>query len=287
MVYNSFMRYGCAVGVVGEFIFCAGEGLMTTMAYIGCGVAVLFFIFLAIWHRIKNPLGYNQCRHRSNAKPPVRTLKRRDTRSSYPPPSDKQPRLSYNARMYIAIFASCFVIFPLFIGVSVLVLSPLNDLMKASEFSEDEMRFVGCCFLLIMSMLWLISVHTVCICNNKLLPKYSVLGKVCQKRTVTEYKSTHKHSNMDFATGYFWRNFFGGQIELCVITLSQEDGYSDFYVPQTVYDNLREHDSVEVIYHDVAQYHIVVDCSLLDHLHIAEPKWPWPPLADTWKRGSE
>jgi len=25
IVYNSFMRYWCAVGVVGEFIFCKGE----------------------------------------------------------------------------------------------------------------------------------------------------------------------------------------------------------------------------------------------------------------------
>jgi len=260
---------------------------MTTMAYIGCGVAVLLFVFLAIWHRIKNPLGYNQCRYRSNAKTPVRTLKKRGTRSNYPPPSDKQPRLSYTARMYIIIFLSCFVILSLFCGIFAFVLPPLIDLMKTSEFSENERNFVIYCFLVIIGSLWLISVHTICICNNKHLPKYSVLGKVCRKRTVTEYISTSKYSNNDFATGYFWRNFFGGQIDLCVITLSQEIGYSDFYVSQTVYDNLRERDSVEVIYHDVAQYHIVVDCSLLDHLHIAEPRWPWPPLANTWKRGGE
>ena len=233
---------------------------MDTIAYIGYGFVIILFIFLAILHRKKNPLGIDKCVYRGDEDDPIVTLEPWGLYSPRrPPPSDRQSRLSYPAKMTIIALISLLVIIPLFCGIYAICLLTLNKVMENNGFSENDMAIVGLGGLLIFGSLYMIFIHTVCICFNKRLPRHSIRGKVCKKRIDKYQRKTDRYSNSSLGEGYIWTGIIPGWKKLCVITISHKDGYSDFYVPQKIYDNVYENDSVNLIYNELSDILVVID----------------------------
>ena len=223
------------------------------MSILGCGV-VIFVIILSILQIKMNPLGVNKCLYRENPAKQSNS-KSLNTKNSTPlTPSDKQPKISYRDKMTIILpVVALLVILPLFIGIFILYMLVFEKMLFGNiDFSKDMRMMMYWCVAAIIGSLFVFTVNSICIFVYKRLPRYSVKGTIVRKKIVDNNTMQRRYYATD--NGYIWTGTYRLR-KYCVLTIS----HADYYVPQNIYDEVQENESVEVVYNELAYSLVVVD----------------------------
>ena len=154
-------------------------------------------------------------------------------------PVDKQPGLSFDAKMNLFIPICLLSIMPL--GIGAIVFFGMN--LEKFGFSDNVFGLIilGClCIPLLLSItFYTVAGHYF----EKRLPRYSAMGRITGKKFVSVRTGKHGHTTY------------------CVLRIFLETNGAgiDFFTPQKIYEHVKKGDLVKIVYHQLSAKRLVID----------------------------